>query len=205
MKITLITLTTLLLASLTAGAQNDDRVINNAGDTIACRISVTFPGGVYKYRTSKKVKAKRITTDSLKGYYMADESAWHRRVFYGSVWFMKVIESGKINLYQMIVTTSNYGANGMWYNNYNTEWFVSKATDTAIMIKGALFGRQKRMNELADYLADNKALYDKYMVDDKFGFDQIRNLVHLYNTGMPYVEPKPKQEKEDTEGFNPNQ
>ncbi|HAL82682.1 MAG TPA: hypothetical protein DCO83_10955 [Mucilaginibacter sp.] len=99
---------------------------------------------------------------------------------------MTVVESGKINLYELITSTTSYGANGTMYSSSNTGWYVSKGTDTAILIKGTLLARQKRKNEFADLLADNKTVYDKYMADDKFGFDEIRNLVHLYNTGEPY-------------------
>jgi len=40
MKINLITLITLLVASLSAQAQNNDRVITITGDTIACQINL---------------------------------------------------------------------------------------------------------------------------------------------------------------------
>jgi len=197
MKINLVALTTLLLAALTVRAQNNDRVVTNTGDTIACHISFAFIGGAAKYRTSENEKAIKITTDNVKAYYVADQSTWYRRVFYdyktflqrNKLWFMTVVESGKINLYQMIVTTTSYGANGAMYSNSTTDWFASKGTDTAILLKGALFGRQKRKNEFADLLADNKAVYDKYIAEDKFGFDEIQNLVHLYNTGGPYIKP----------------
>ena len=35
-------------------------------------------------------------------------------------------------------------------------------------------------------IKDNKEVYDKYLADDKFGFAQIRNLIHLYNTGRSF-------------------
>jgi hypothetical protein len=193
MKINLIALTTLLVAALTARAQNNDRVITVTGDTIACQINLPVFSAP-KYRTSKNEKAKKIKTDSVKEYYTADKSTWYRRVFYdpkvlwvrNKVCFMTVVESGKINLYELITSTTSYGANGTMYSSSNTGWYVSKGTDTAILIKGTLLARQKRKNEFADLLADNKTVYDKYMADDKFGFDEIRNLVHLYNTGEPY-------------------
>jgi len=194
MKINLITLTIILLAALTARAQNNDRVITVSGDTIACRISFPFLGGAAKYRTSKDEKAIKITTDNVKGYYVAGQSTWYRRVFWdpktlfskSRLYFMTVVESGKINLYELIMTTNTFGANGAMYTNSGKGWYVSKGTDTVTLIKGAIFSRQKRKNEFADLLTDNKAVYDKYLADDKFGFDEIQNLVHLYNTGEPY-------------------
>ena len=62
------------------------------------------------------------------------------------------------------------------------------------------------MGILEDLLSDNKAVYDKFIADDKVSLKQIRNIIHLYNTGKPY-EPKPvKEEKVDSSNdFNPNQ
>jgi hypothetical protein len=184
MKINLIALTTLLVAALTARAQNNDRVITITGDTIACQINVPVFGAP-KYRTSENEKAKKIKTDSVKEYYTADKSIWLKRVFYNpkvlrsrnKVCFMTVVESGKINLYELITD----------YNNVTiTGWYASKGTDTAILIKETgLTGNRKR-RDFEALIADNKAVYEKYTTDDKFGFDKIRKLVHLYNTGEPY-------------------
>ena len=90
---------------------------------------------------------------------------------------MTVVESGKINLYELITN----------YNNVTvTEWFASKGTDTGILIKdNSLSGNRKR-RDFEALIADNKAVYEKYTADDKFRFNNIRNLVHLYNTGEPY-------------------
>ena len=120
----------------------------------------------------------------MKGYYIADQSVWYRRVFFdrNKTEFMIVVESGKINLYELIVQNRQ----GMEW----TQWYASKGTDTAIIIKNPqLFtgnSRQKRKNEFADFLADNKAIYDRYMADNDFGVDKIQNLVHLYNMREPY-------------------
>ena len=199
------------MAILAGRAQNRDKVVTASGDTISCEISHRFPSTGVKYRKAKHEKAINITTDSVKGYYMANESTWYRRVYYddkgllgGKVRpsFMSVVESGKINLYQMIITTTTYGGIGMTYSNSNTEWFVSKGSDTGVMVKGALFGRQKRKNEFSDLLTDNQGVYNRYLADDKFSFDEIRNLVCLYNTGKPYVDPNSVRQTDSD--FDPN-
>lgn len=44
--------------------------------------------------------------------------------------------------------------------------------------------KKARKDVLAGMLYDNKEVYNKFVADDSFSFDQIRNLVHLYNTGQ---------------------
>jgi hypothetical protein len=39
---------------------------------------------------------------------------------------------------------------------------------------------------------DNKDVYDRFITEDKFTASQIENFIHVYNTGEPYKEPKPK-------------
>jgi hypothetical protein len=191
MKLHLFVLFVLLTAGFTSQAQND-RVISTNGDTVACEVYQPFfhaNKASYRYKTSNG-DSRKITADSVKEFYNADRSIWFRRVIADRKkhWFMSVVEDGKINLYEIIVTTTSPGANGVFYNNSNTEWYVSKGSDTVTILKGKLFGREKRKNGFAELLADNKTVYDRYMADDKFGFDEIRNLVHLYNTGELYRE-----------------
>jgi len=104
-----------------------------------------------------------------------------------------VIEKGKISLYEMIYTTytgttTTYSGT-MTTNTTTTEWYVSKGSDNVSDIKTSglfmLKAKQKRKDTFAEMLKDNKNIYDKYLAEDKFSFKQIRNLVHLYNTGKP--------------------
>jgi hypothetical protein len=175
-KINLIALTTLLVAALTARAQYNDRVITVTGDTIACQINLPVFGAP-KYRTSENEKAKKIKTDSVKEYYTEDKSIWFRKVLRvrNKVYFMSVVESGKINLYELITDYNNVPITG---------WYASKGTDTVILIKEAGLAGNRKRHDFEALIADNKAVYEKYTADDKFSFDEIRNLIHLYNASF---------------------
>ncbi len=172
-----------VLSAFTAKAQQD-YVITTNGDSIKCKINIPFIGSP-KYKIEGSNESKKIKADSVNEYYTADKSTWYRRVFYdpkglwvrNKVCFMTVVESGKINLYELITD----------YNNVTiTGWYASKGTNTVILIKETgLLGNRKR-RDFETLIADNKAVYEKYTADDKFGFDKIRNLVHLYNTTEPY-------------------
>jgi len=62
------------------------------------------------------------------------------------------------------------------------------------------------MDVLGELLMDNKDVYDKFITDDKFTPKQIRNIIHLYNTGKAYVEMHRPPPKEDASNdFNPSQ
>jgi len=95
---------------------------------------------------------------------------------------MTVIEKGEINLYQKII----YFDDGSI-----TLLYISKGSDDVIALKTSGLSlskpRQSRMDILAKMLMDNKAVYDKYKANGKFTFKQIRNIVHLYNTGHPLM------------------
>lgn len=173
-----------IFCCVTAKAQQD-YVITTKGDTLHCKVNIPFIGG-HKYKAAGMADAVKISTDDIKEYYIARKKALFLSVFKNGGTkreFMPVLEKGKINLYEVV--NNNYGPNGT--STSTTTWYVSKGTDNAIELKtSGLFlskSRENRKNELADMFKDNKAVYDKYMTDDDFGFKQIRNLVHLYNTG----------------------
>ena len=51
--------------------------------------------------------------------------------------------------------------------------------------------RAERKTDFANMLIDNKNVYEKFLADDKFSFEQIRNIIHLYNTGEQYRDLEP--------------
>jgi len=62
------------------------------------------------------------------------------------------------------------------------------------------------MDVLAQLVIDNKEVYDKLIADDKLTLRQVRNIIHLYNTGQPFKEKPPKKEEVDSSNdFNPGQ
>jgi hypothetical protein len=180
-------------------AQNNDYVITTNGDTLACKISEL--GWVHNgnYKTEQMKTKKQIQLSEIKEYYISKHNVIYRKVYKRankprSAEYLRVVENGKINLYEEINNTTYMSASGGMYSNSSSEWYISKNSDTAKVLKSSdmslatLFfkSKEKRKNDFAEMIMDNKEVYDKYLADDKFSFKQIRDLVHLYNTGKPF-------------------
>jgi hypothetical protein len=190
MKINLIAFITLLVASLSGRAQNNDRVITMNNDTIRCTISGPIFFRSYKYSTTDSSHTTKIDKNDVREFYSADKKIWFREIYpskgllFSYPLFMKVLERGKISLYETWVQV-----NGVT----NTLWYATKINDTGIYIKTNAFaifsGTKKGKKIFVTYLADNKPVQDQYIKDDNPDIDEIIRLVHWYNTGEPYIKP----------------
>lgn len=197
----LITKTLILMAitlfAFTAKAQQEDYVITTKGDSIKCKVITPFIGSA-KYKVEGTAGSKKIKIDEIKEYSITRNNQTFRSVviknagafFPKKPVFMTVIEKGKINLYEMIYTTT--GANGV--STSTKVWYVGKNTDTVSELKTtsifSMDSKKDRKDNFQDLIKDNKEVSDKYSSEKKFSFDAIQNLVHLYNTtGIPYKDP----------------
>jgi len=188
----------LFFALNTNAQQNEKRywdyVIKVNGDSIRCNVSAPLIGSV-KYQSVTMSKPEKIKLDSIKEYSLTTEQKIYRKVYRdGSAKpvFMVVIEKGKIGLYELIHTNTTMGYGGAMTTTSTRDWYVGKNSDnvTGFKSSGIFLGksRQSRKDLLAEMLKDKPEIYNKYMADDKFSFKQIRNLIHLYNTGEPLKE-----------------
>jgi hypothetical protein len=211
MKINLITLITLFVTFLTAGAQNNDRVITINNDTIPCKITGRSIFSTYKYSTTENGKTEKITKEKFREFYTGDKSIWYRKIFLGDdeVVFMKVLERGKISLYETFVTVNNMTTH---ISSTNLRWYATKNSDTAVFIKTDAFaiftGNKKGRKAFANYIADKKAVYDQYTAMEDPGIEDMVGLTLLYNTGERLKQPAPEppvKKADDSADFNPNQ
>jgi hypothetical protein len=174
-----------------------DYVITTKGDSIPCNINKPFFGSI-RYQGASMTKAQKIEPDAVKEYFRSKNNDLQRVVYKEDdtdPLFMKVIEKGKISLYQLIITrttttsTATTGYGSTTTTNSTKTWYIAKGTDSVKEFKtSALFAsksRKERKDDFGEMLKDNKAVYNKYIAEDKFSFKQIQNLVHLYNTGQP--------------------
>ena len=187
-------LVALITITFKATAQSD-YVITVKGDSIPCKISRSFIG-IMKYKSATMTESESIEPDVIKEYYVAKKNILHRAVFKegsNSPMYMTVIEKGKISLFEEIVVSSSIATYGFGAPTTTRtsveEWYISKGSDNVSKIKTTdivllINSKQKRKDAFGDMLKDNKAVYEKYLNDDKFTFKQIQNLVHLYNTGV---------------------
>jgi hypothetical protein len=168
-----------------------DYVITNSGDTLRCVVNGPSIFGIYKYSFNNNTV--KITLRNTKEFFIANKDLTMAAVFidnYSTPMFMKVIEKGQIRLFEIIMN-NGYSAGNTPIANSSMEWFVSKGSDTVSLLKyngtASLMGfrgTKRRQNDFIEMIKDNKNVYDKYVAEDKFSFKQIRNLVHLYNTGQ---------------------
>lgn len=199
-----------------ARAQDNDYIITTKGDTIKGQLNGR------RFKAKGYDKAKRISLDSIRETYVAEDDILKRAVYNPNSAeriFMTVLESGKINLYVHNEIGPTAGAAYMIPSKIfmptvgavsSPHWYVAKGLDTLQELNvsvGIISFKpsKKRMDVLAQLITDNKELYDKFISDDKFTLRQVRNIIHLYNTGKPFEEKPPKTEEVDTSNdFNPN-
>lgn len=177
------------LFSLRVSAQSD-YVITQSGDSIPCRINHPLLTTHPKYRKSPDDEPIEIKPEEIKRYYQAKKKKLYCSVFKPG-WdyrqFLIVLEYGKINLYQEILTSTSY-VNNQAMGASTTNWYFSKGSDTVRQLKtsGPFMLGKSRKERIADFVAlikDNKKVYDLYLAKNQFSFQDIQRLIHYYNTG----------------------
>ncbi|RFZ95014.1 hypothetical protein D0C36_05665 [Mucilaginibacter conchicola] len=183
-----------VLCALNVKAQRNDYVINAKGDTIHCEVS----SSKYKINGGKSIKMK---PDSIREYYRSEKDECFRAVYRekkSKAEYFKVLEKGKIMLFEGITSyAGGFSPMGGYHGgSSSTQWYITKGTDTVKEVKNNdftmfnLFGKshKARKNDFEEMISDNADVLAKYKAEDKFSFKQVRNLIHIYNTGEPFKE-----------------
>jgi hypothetical protein len=193
----LLTFFCLFLFCTTVFAQDDtsfgDYFINLKNDTIKCDIKVnfTFKNLKLKYKSSSDKDYKTCSLDSIKILFTSnDSSVYAPKVLpkTGELTLLKVLEQGKINLYQL----SRAGSGSKLYGS--TFWYVGKDQDSLKQIKfvsSSIFkypetigSRQDREKAFLDAIADNPDLLVRFKEATKsadYSFELIRYYIKTYN------------------------
>jgi len=156
-----------------------DYVITPKGDTMICVITIPMFG---KDTYTTMVDTPRVLKpDEIKEYYIHSKNELYRSVFRPGETkpvFLKVLETGKIDLYEDL--TANTAK-----DTYNAIWYITKEPGKLIELRGNKLSPGKgQKNDLEKMLMDNNDVYDAYLHDTKFTFDEVRSYIHLYNTGI---------------------
>jgi hypothetical protein len=157
----------------------NDYVITSKGDTVICKVNIPLFSGP-NYQTAQMSEVKKIKVGEIKEYYVKQRKIIFRAIIIEGQKrfdFLPVVENGKISLYQEIYTSQ-----------YTAAWCVSKGTDTAFRLKQndyLLTSRKDRKGKFENMLKDKPVVYDKFIADNKFTYEQLRDIVHLYNTTKP--------------------
>lgn len=169
-------------------------------DTIMCAIKTPFLSTDPVYTTSSSDKSIRILSYQIREYYIMEEDMHYLAVHKNGrreTEFMKAIEKGPINLLEeQAIRTSGMPGTGGVFSNTTTNWYIGKGIDTVRILKTSdLFSiksKKARKNILTDLIKDKQEVYDKYLADDSFTFEELRSLIHFYNTGEWKTEFKDK-------------
>jgi len=158
--------------------RTSDYVITPKGDTMICIITIPMLGkNTYTTMTDTP---RVLKPDEVKEYYVRSKNERYRSVLRPGETkpvFLKVLEAGKINLYEDL--TANTAK-----DTYNATWYITKNPGKLVELRGNKLSPGKgQKNELQEMLMDNKDVYDAYVNDKKFTFDEARSFIHLYNTG----------------------
>jgi hypothetical protein len=196
-KLLLFTFFCLFLSCTTVFAQDDtsfgEYFIDLKNDTIKCdiRVNFTFKNLKLKYKSRSDKDYKTYSLDSLKALFTSgDSSTFAPKVLpkTGELNLLKVLEQGKINLYQL----SRAGSGSKLYGT--TFWYVGKDQDSLKQIKfvsSSIFkypetigSRQDREKAFLDAIADNPGLLVRFEEATKsadYSFELIRYYIKTYN------------------------
>lgn len=186
----------LLLTSTQLKAQKQDYIITNLGDTLICQIKLPVMSfGAPRYKTIDMHGWQRILLTNTNEYYTAASNTLKRKVLKtdGKAVFMKVLENGKISLYEESTINTNPapGPDGLPTTMISTSLYAAKLPDLNKVVENIDVGsfglsfksKGKRINELSAILLDNKTVAEKFVAENKFNYKSVRNIIHLYNTG----------------------
>lgn len=177
----------LILFAFSSNAQTRywDMVITTKGDTVHCNIDPEPLFGKTKYIGAGMKKGVVIDTTTVREYFTTGFTR-HSKAVYVPVLkhtvFLGVAEQGKINLYYLNISYQN--------GTSSRELFVTKGSDQLYNVKEpGLYDNygsktDKYKADLAAMLKDNTDAYNRYTAQKKFNDEQIKALVHFYNTGQ---------------------
>jgi hypothetical protein len=174
-----------IFSTLNLKAQYIDYVITNNGDTIRCTISSNF-WGVGKYKNALMKKAVMLNANEIKEFYKANTYILYRSVFKPGKYnpqFVRVFEKGDINLYGDILYNNDLSN---WHSQSVADWYIVKGQDNRVNLlktSDLLKSQKDQKNGFVEMIKDNRDVYNLYINDRDFSIDELRGLIHLYNTG----------------------
>ncbi len=181
-----------IASAIVVRAQNkSDYVIMSSGDTVYCKIGSTFFNSTLKYKTDEMKSAVPIDPVKLKSYYLEK-----RNEVYVSVLapeqrkpeFMRLVEDGQIKLYEQVNNVPNMSSVSIWFISKNFGP-IEKLKIDGVLLGSKMGSRKSREELLSEIIQDKPNVYEKYLANKKFTNENIKSVVHFYNTGV-WIEAK---------------
>jgi len=185
---TLLCLGAMLFSVNVAAQEIQSYAVTNRGDTLKCIIKkpLLFDdfGNGYKYRLTKKDAYKSLSADSIKVYYLADDSAtYYSELLPGNKKprFVTRLEHGKIDLYQDKAQSSGRNSLNTWYASKNGSALLEIKKEGISIGGNSGNSRDDRKKALNDLLADTPAIAANFIQNNDFSFKAIREAIQRYN------------------------
>jgi hypothetical protein len=181
---------TLLFTSKGYTQPRQSYVITNQNDTVTCNIKkpLLFDdfGNGYKYRLTKKDSYKSLSPDSIKAYYLAEDSVTYiAEPLPGNkkLRFVTLLEHGKINLYQDKAQSSGRNSLNTWYASKSGAHLFEIKTE-GVTIGGSGNSRDERKKALSDLLSEDPPVAQNFAQKNDFSFKAIRDAIVQYNADI---------------------
>jgi len=172
-------------SSLSVFAQKD-YIVTLQQDTLRGKIN-SFSDNVLKFRQMDSSSNVKFQLDQLKSvYYHKSKSEYFPVRVPGEKkdLFLKRVESGKIQIYELLRTVYMYSQYGGSSSSTRT-WYAVKGDAAAVEIKTnkILSGsRKERKDAFYNLIKDDAALAKQFMDVDEFSFDFLQATVKRYNS-----------------------
>ncbi|MCZ4243773.1 hypothetical protein [Pedobacter punctiformis] len=166
----------------------NDYVITSKGDTIRCEIKEEIFGAI-KYKAEGSDRYIKVKPKEIKEYFYSKYEHPYVSIIFpnGYSTFLERLETGKINLYQQLRTsTMMSGKTAMVSSTTDIQWYAEKGesgfklikTNHIINISNSKKDRKATLNE---FIADNTALSAQFKDADTYAFNEIRKIIKTYN------------------------
>lgn len=103
--------------------------------------------------------------------------------------FLKVLEDGKLKLYQYYNNVKRWGYFGAGPNpianasSLDIIWYAEKNGELVEIKTNSWFGSRKaRKERFREFIQDNERILQRYEAEQKFSFDFVRSLIADYNS-----------------------
>lgn len=178
----LFTLSTLLFFSFLFSVKNvaaqQDFIVTCKNDTIKGEVKFTLFGGT-RFKGIGQSKFIIVSEDSIKEYFRSKDSLNYLAKIKPNklnAEFIKRVEKGKIHLLEYYRNQGN--------NLHETTWFAYKGDEPLVEIKtNQMFGKRKEREEnFYKLIGDDKELLDKFIKNNSYTFEAIRNCIKAYNS-----------------------
>ena len=179
----------LFCSELLAQKPTFNYVINKKGDTIKCDFKKPLLGRL-RYQPIGANSFIKVTTDEIIEYYTVKDSTLSVAAVLPNNTepeFLTLLERGKINMYEKIVTSySQYGSTTTFY------WYINKDGDLLKQLKATTIftdgSRKDRKNMFADMIADDPTLMEQFKADNDFSIKRLQYYVHQYNEDVLHLD-----------------